>query len=105
MAETPKRLCGPLNFSQTNTTLYTVPASTVAIIRNIHVMCNTAGWFSLAINFAATSGSSCIYYQYQLPIQTAFDWSGFLVLAAGDTLQGITSSTGMALTVSGIEVN
>lgn len=107
MADTAKRLVGPLLLNSTSTTLYTVPASTTTILRNIHVFNTNAGnlySFNLAVG-AANTVANCFYYQYPIAPNMAVDWSGFMVLAAGETLQALGSAaTQMSIVVSGIEV-
>jgi hypothetical protein len=108
MADLAKRLVGPAALTATATTLYTVPASTTTIVRSIHIA-SIAGSASypatLAIGTAATA-TNALFYQYLIGANASLDWSGFLVLAAGETLSGLTSSTNvLTITISGIEVS
>lgn len=108
MADIAKRLVGPQLLATANAVLYTAPPATTTIIRNIHLT-NTTGTvytFSLAINGTAATAANCLYYTLAVPASGAFDWSGMLVLAAGDTLQGLQSGGSyLALTVCGVEVS
>lgn len=108
MADVAKRLVGPLFLLTSNSSVYTVPANTTTIVRNIHISNNNSGTayaFNLAINGTSASSGNCLYYNLAVPISGAFDWSGFLVLAAGDTIQALANSgaSALTLTVSGVE--
>lgn len=107
MADVAKRIVGPLYMATTNSVVYTVPTATTTIVRNIHVMNNSTSatlTFNLAINGTSATASNCLYFQHLVPSQGAFDWSGFLVLAAGDVLQGLCSgASGLTLAVSAVE--
>lgn len=106
MADTAKRLAGPTQPGTSTGTLYTVPASTTTILRNIHVANNTAAavTFTLAIGTAATAANR-LYDAVSIPANSTLDWSGFLVLAAAETLQALASAgTSLTVTVSGVEV-
>lgn len=107
MADVAKRIVGPVLLTTTTTTvLYTVPAATTTIVRNIHVFSTASAnyTFSLCINGAVAANA--LYFNMYLPAGGAIDWSGFLVLAAGDTLVGSSNTaTSSVITVSGIEAS
>lgn len=109
MADLAKRLAGPLYLTNVAATLYTVPAATVTVVRNIHVAnpaYNTSAAFSLSIGQVSASLANYIYYSQPAPAGGAFDWSGFLVLQAGEVLQGLAGNTNiLSMTISGIEVS
>lgn len=106
MADTAKRLVGPLLIPVANTLLYTVPAATTTIVRNIHVASNAGTPYSMSLGIGSSSTvANLLYYQFPIPGSGALDWSGFLVLAAGETLQAQASAAGLlSIVVSGIEV-
>jgi len=87
---TEARLGGPTQLGTTTTTICTVSASKVEVLKQI-IICNTDTvdrTFSLAIGTAATAANRIIS---QLPIGAndimVFDTA--LVLTAGETLQGL----------------
>lgn len=103
MPDTAKRLVGPLILTTASAALYTAPASTVALVRNIHVAGTATGGFYLGIG--GTTSNLLLYNNFVVGAQTAFDWSGFLVLAAGEALHGYASgANALSITISGIEV-
>ena len=47
-----------------------------------------------------------LYFAFPIPPNGSLDWSGFLVLAAGETLQALAgTSAALSLTVSGVETS
>lgn len=109
MADTPKRLVGPQTLATTNAVLYTVPAGTTTIVRSIHLTNSSASasyTFTLALNAAASTVANQFFSALNVPPAGAVDWSGFLVLNPGDTVQGLASIANiLAVTVSGVEVS
>lgn len=107
MADTAKRLAGPTQPGTSNGTLYTVPASTTTIVRSI-IACNTTAStakISLAVNGSAVTAANCIWEEMEIPANGVADWSGFLVLAAAETLQALQGTTNaITITISGVEV-
>jgi hypothetical protein len=105
MADAAKRLSGPTALTTTAATQYTVPASTTAILRSVHV-CNesaTTSWFTVSIG---TDGAGKrLWFQQDVDPKSSFDWSGFIVLATGEVIQALTqTATSNTLTISGVEV-
>jgi hypothetical protein len=78
--------------SDTTETLYTVPASTTTIIKDIHICNNsaTACWVSLWLvsNKGSASDENVMFYQWNVPANDFVHWSGYQILdTAGDTIQ------------------
>ena len=105
MADTAKRLGGPEAIGTSEETLYTVPGSTTAIIRNIHIANTTTSAAAIKMSIGADAAGTRILGDLSVPANGTYDWSGFMVLAAGETLRA-TGGTNNALTVtvSGVEV-
>jgi hypothetical protein len=105
MADTAKRLAGPVALTGAGATYYTVPALTTTIVRNIHVV-NTDPTvaYTLTLGINGVAAANALYFTYQIPPGGTLDWSGFLVLATTDTIQALASTTlKLTLTISGIE--
>lgn len=108
MADVAKRLGAINNPDATARTCYTVPANTTTIVRNIHcaMVINSAASASLFLSIGAFSAATALYYSYPIALGGALDWSGFLVLTAGEIMQVKTDSPGaLTLIMSGIEVS
>lgn len=106
MTDTAVRMVGPDDIPNSTTTLYTVPGSTKAIIRNIHIANTTGTAATIKMSIGADSAATRILGDLSIPAAGTYDWSGFMVLEAGETLRA-TGGTNNALTVtvSGVEVS
>jgi hypothetical protein len=89
------------------TTLYTVPASTRAYVKDMDI-CNTTGspigvYVSLVPSAGTASASNAILYNASLPAYSTLQWCGMQILNAGDTIQVKASATGCTISASGGE--
>lgn len=105
MADVLKRMVGPYTLPVASGTLYTVPTSTTSVLRNIHI-CNegtVAASFTLSIGTDGTP-SHRLFYLFIVAPNDVFDWTGNIVLVAGEQFTGQASiASSLTLTVSGIE--
>lgn len=92
-------------FPSTRTTIYTVPAGFVGVVR-----CMTAGWGDITVGdlgtvTVASAGTSRVW---QVAPQADYGselWNGRLVLNAGDGIRvALTGSGSIWLTISGYEL-
>ena len=105
MTDTAKRLAGPVLLTGSEATLYTVPASTTAILRGLRVVNNDTATVNLTLSIGADAAGTRLYSAFGLTAKSVHDWSGFMVLAAAETLRGFASATNvLTVTVSGVEV-
>jgi hypothetical protein len=84
-------------------TLYTVPSSTKAIIKDIHICNNSTSdcWVSLWLvsNGGSASDENVMFYQWNVPANDFVHWNGYQILdTAGDTIQA-QSETAEQITV------
>jgi hypothetical protein len=107
MADVAKRLCGPVALTAAGATYYTVPALTTTIVRNIHVSySNSSSSLTLTLGIGGVTPALSLFSGFLIPAFGTLDWSGFLVLAAGETVQALASSTAvLSLTMSGVETS
>lgn len=105
MGDVAKRLVGPAALTVGVATYYTVPTATTTIIRNIHIANSSVSSSGIAVTLGigGISAATAIYYQIVLPANGSLDWSGFLPMTAGETLQATAVSAGLTLIVSGVE--
>lgn len=106
MPDLGKRLYGPALLTTSSVVLYTAPAATTVFVRNLHVnnVTTSVASFTLAINAAATVSNSSLYYGHPVPGGGTFDWSGFLVLGAGDYIAAMsTNASTLTICISGVE--
>lgn len=106
MTDTPKRIVGPIGVTGSGVTVYTVPASTVTIVRSIHLTnSNTSNTIGVTLGINGVAAANQFFSLLYVGSNAVVDWSGFLVLNAADTLQVLGSQTGSTITISGIEVS
>jgi hypothetical protein len=105
MADTAARIIGPILLTNSSVTLYTVPGSTKAIVRNIIIANTSATAATARLSIGADAAGTRILPEVSIPANSVYDWSGFLVLNAGDTIRGQSGTTNvLAITVSGVLV-
>ena len=91
-------------------TVYTVPASTVAVAKDIHICNNSATdcYFSLWLvpNGDSKTDENIMFYQWNVPANDFVHWSGFQILdTAGDTIQALAeTSDKITISISGAEI-
>jgi len=104
MTDTAKRLAGPTSVPNSETTLYTVPGATTATLLGMRIVNTTGSDATIKMSIGPDAAGTRILSDYTVLANDAYDWQGFLVLAAGETLRA-TGGTNNALTatVSGIE--
>jgi hypothetical protein len=101
MATTTKALFRGAATTSVGTTLYTVPASTTAVVSNI-VVTNTAGsagTFTLALNGTAMATTVAI------PANSIATFDIKQVLATTNTITGGASATTINFHISGVEIS
>lgn len=104
MADTLKRLAGPTALTNAAVTQYTVPALTTTTIRSIHVCNESAASHDFTLSIGADGAGKRIFKNQQVGIGDSFDWTGNIVLAAGEVLQALADAGAvLTLVVSGIE--
>lgn len=105
MADTAKRLAGPALVTSGESTHYTVPGSTTAIIRSIHIVNTTTSTATVSLSIGADAAGTRLLSATPIPPNATYDWSGFLVMAAAETLRAQSgTNNALAITVSGVEV-
>ena len=91
-------------------TLYTVPASTTAIIKDIQICNNSAANCEISIWLVPNGGSAgdenCLLKAWDVPAADFLHWTGFQVLGtAGDTIEATAETTDkITIIISGAEL-
>lgn len=105
MADLAARIVGPILLTNSSVTLYTVPALTQAIVRNIIVANTSATAATARLSIGVDAAGTRILPEVSIPANSVYDWSGFLVMEAAETLRGQSGTTDvLAITVSGVLV-
>jgi len=106
MADTAKRLVGPVPLTTTPaTTVYTVPPSTTTILRSVHVNNESAATATFTLSIGTDGAGKRLWSAVDVPTKESFDWSGFIVMTAAEIIQSSAgTATALTLTISGVEV-
>ena len=90
-------------------TLYTVPASTTAIVKDIQV-CNTSATSATITIWIDPNGTSAtdaeaILSNWNVPANDFVHWSGFIVMSAASTIKATAGTTNvLAVSINGATI-
>lgn len=91
----------------TTAALYTVPASTRALVKTIDIANNNLAAVVVTVYMvpsAGTAGADNILIPgVTIPASSVLQWSGVHVLNAGDTIQAVAATTNVSAIISGGE--
>lgn len=96
---------GPTAYANTTNNTFYTSTGLITAVRNLHITNITAAdvKVSVALNGTAATAANCILYLFIVPGYSTYDWSGYMVLASGDTIQVLAdTSSGVTYTMSGI---
>ena len=89
------------------TTLYTVPVSTRAFLKDLDFVNTSAGALTYRVFLVPSSGtagtSNALFYDFPISDKENIQWTGTQILNAGDTIQIQASGAGITVTASGAE--
>mgnify|MGYP001354190040 CR=1 FL=1 len=105
MSRTWKRLAGPLLITNSVVTRYTVPASTTAIVRHIHISNTSAGAATVTVSIGADAAGTRILDAISIPASGQLDLYGPYVMVAAEILQTNAGTTNVLnITINGEEI-
>lgn len=100
----PKRLYGPALLANAAATVYTCPADRVAVIRNIHIVNETAGDLTFTASIGADAAGTRIFMGQMVNAEDSYDSFAPFVMNAGEILQMYASAAAsLTATVDGEE--
>lgn len=105
MADTLKRLAGPIALAGAAATVYTAPTATTTVVRAIHVTNETGASATFTLSVGADGANKRLFFAVPVANGSAgFDWTGTLVLAANEVVQAYSNTaSALTLTMSGVE--
>lgn len=104
MADTLKRLSGPVFVATSASTHYTVPASTTATVRAIHVANETGSSANFTLSVGTDGAGKRLFKDVPIAANDVLDWTGTLVLSAAEVIQAVAGTgSALTLTMSGVE--
>lgn len=103
---TPVRF-GQAAITTSAATLYTTPASTRALIKEISVVNTTATAATFDVYLVPSAGTAgttnALFYEQPLAAKETLQWNGLQILNAGSTIQVKASIAGLTVVASGGE--
>ncbi len=104
MATTSKRLFGPAQLTNAAATKYTVPGSTVTVIRRMRVSNPTAGAVTFTLSIGADAAGTRLYDAVSIPAASYLDIWGPFSMAAAEIIQSFASAnSSLVLEIDGTE--
>lgn len=104
MPKINKRLYGPAQLPNTTGTRYTVPASTRAVIRHIHISNPTAGAVDVTCSIGADGAATRLLDGYPIGADSAVDLWGPYTMETTELLAAHASAaTSLVMVVDGEE--
>lgn len=89
------------------TTLYTTPANTRTILKELSIANTTAAAISVRIFLVPSGGSAgttnAFMYDISVPANNVLQYNGVQVLDAGDTIRIQAGAAGLTITAAGAE--
>lgn len=89
------------------TTIYTTPALTRTMVKDIDLCNTTAGALTVNVHLVPSGGAAgtgnALLYGTSIAANTTLQWTGVQVMNAGDTIQVQGSGLGITVSVSGGE--
>jgi hypothetical protein len=86
-------------------TIYTVPNTSTAILRDIEICNTTASPIGIYVSVVPVNGSAAasnaIFFNANLPGYSTMQWTGAITMSFGTTVQVKGSTTGCTVTASG----
>jgi hypothetical protein len=87
------------NITTSLVTLYTVPAATQAIVKDINI--NNYGVSSVTLSIFQMPNTGAVLQGTVIPAGGTVHWTGLIVLGAGETISAQASAAGTYATISG----
>lgn len=104
MGDALKRLAGPVALGTSTATIYTAPALTQTVVRELRVVNTTGAAITFKLSVGADAAGTRLYSDYSVPANGILKESGMVtVLEAGDIIKGHAASSGLTIQVCGVE--
>ena len=105
MARTPKRMAGPALVSNAAADKYTVPGSTVGLVRSIHVSNPSASAVDFTLSIGADAAGTRLFDGYPIAADTQKTFWCYHALAAAEKIQAFAGTNNIiTLTIDGDEI-
>lgn len=102
--KTQKRLAGPALITNSAATKYTTPASTITVVRHVHISNPTGSAATITLSIGSDAAGTRLFDAFSIPANTVYEHYCYHVLAAAEIIQGLSGTNNvMTLTISGDE--
>lgn len=102
MPRTPTRFAGPALVSNAAATKYTVPGSTVALVRAIHVSNPSGSAVDFTLSIGTDAAGTRLYDAYPIAADTAVTFWCYHALVAAEIIQAFAGTNNIiTLTIDG----
>lgn len=103
LSGTPSRLCQKAILA-TSTTLYTAQPDGRTAVLDIMVVNTTSSPISLTMYIGSAAAANAFgWYSSSVPAYSSMQYSGFQILNQNEALLAVGSTTGLTVSVSGLE--
>jgi hypothetical protein len=100
--KTQTRMAGPALVSNSAATKYTVPGSTIAVIRHLHISNPSGSPVDFTLSFGADGTGTRLFDGLAIAADSVYDWYCYQVLAAAEIVQAFAGTNNiLTLTISG----
>jgi len=104
MARTQVRLAGPALVSNSAATKYTVPALTIAVIRQLHIANPTGSPVNFTLSIGTDAAATRLFDAFPIPAGSVYPYFCYLPLSAAEIIQAFAGTDNViTLTVGGDE--
>lgn len=105
MPKINKRLYGPAQLPNTTGTRYTVPGSTRAVVRHIHVSNPTGGSVDVTLSIGTDGAATRLWDGYPIGADASVDFWGPYTLEAAEIIAAHASAaTSLVMVIDGEEI-
>ena len=96
------RFHGPAQVSNAATTKYTVPASSLAVVRHIHISNPSGSAVTFTMSIGADAAATRIFDAYSIAANTVLDHFCYYAVAATEIVQALAGTNNiLTLTIDG----
>jgi hypothetical protein len=103
MADTLSRIVGPVNIASGTSTIFTGTTAHVYTIKQMTIVNATAGAITVKLGIGGVTDALLIMPTSTIDAGGFAEWEGMRVLTGTQTLQALTSATGLTFTMDGLD--
>lgn len=103
MADTLKRVFGPINIPSGTNTLFTGTAAHVYTLKHIIILNPTGAAITVKLGIGGVTDALLILPTTSIDAGGKAEFDGLQILTGTETLQAVASATGMTITATGLD--